>query len=398
MAHRGRCGVHVGGCSPCHVRGRCPSKLRRACCGMVCASCGPGHAGPGELVSCAASCAFEGARPTRREQGSREQSGIAEGAALQGVVGAGTDRKLLIEPAEYIIRGCVRGALAKLWDAIAAEGLCLRARPTDGVADGHRVRSPVRQALCLRVELRPPRPLTEQGHHGGKAAALSANEPLCKFVQAVFVGHRGPEVLDDPPNEPGHLWHAVLVGNLRKTCVVQRHAPRVGSAERGSVANAWPAIHCSHGVGHWCTRGFVHHWVKAVDVIRRAEVWHWFDDLVRQAEHTKFHLRAGLPVCHLVLKERDAEEERIPAGDIQDDAQVLCLVGPNAVVFSDVYWRRREGADVAIEELVLQVRGRVLGVEAVRPPGPVGGSNVVARPVAVLLRIVHCILQLRHLA
>ena len=49
---------------------------------------------------------------------------------------------------------------------------------------------------------------------------------------------------------------------------------------------------------------------------------------------------------------------------------------------------------VVVQELVLQVRGGVLGVEAVRPALAVGRGEVVPRDVAVLLRVEHRVLEL----
>mmetsp|Transcript_10140 Transcript_10140/g.31512 ORF Transcript_10140/g.31512 Transcript_10140/m.31512 type:complete len:281 (+) Transcript_10140:1327-2169(+) len=204
-------------------------------------------------------------------------------------------------------------------------------------------------------------------------------------------------MLHSAPREARHPRPALRRGDRRVAVLVEWHAQGVGEAERGRI-EPLAAVDAGDGVRHWRSGGLVHHRLETVDLVGLAEVVHRGDSVVRQGEHAEVHLGSGLPVGHLELEEGDAEEEVVPGGQLEDHAEVLRLVGPDPVVLPDVHRRPREGGHVVVEELVLEVRGRVLRVEAVHPPRLVGRGDVVPGRVAVHLRVAHRLVQLRHLA
>mmetsp|Transcript_29073 Transcript_29073/g.73454 ORF Transcript_29073/g.73454 Transcript_29073/m.73454 type:complete len:343 (-) Transcript_29073:7-1035(-) len=68
------------------------------------------------------------------------------------------------------------------------------------------------------------------------------------------------------------------------------------------------------------------------------------------------------------------------------------------VVLSNVHRRCREVGRVVVQELVLQIRSGVLRIEAVNEPCLIRCTDVIDRRVAILLGVVHCIVQHPHLA
>mmetsp|Transcript_176640 Transcript_176640/g.429708 ORF Transcript_176640/g.429708 Transcript_176640/m.429708 type:complete len:294 (+) Transcript_176640:872-1753(+) len=136
---------------------------------------------------------------------------------------------------------------------------------------------------------------------------------------------------------------------------------------------------------------------EAVDLVRLPIVRHLRNSVVPQAEHSEGLLRASLPVRHLVLEVRDAQEEVRVLSNVQDLLQVACLVDVRAVVLCNVHRCVLEGLVVVVEEHVRKVLCLVLGVEAVCPPRLEGLGDVVPWHVAVLRGIEHRVFQLSHL-
>mmetsp|Transcript_82632 Transcript_82632/g.256687 ORF Transcript_82632/g.256687 Transcript_82632/m.256687 type:complete len:464 (-) Transcript_82632:194-1585(-) len=275
-------------------------------------------------------------------------------------------------------------------------GVCILASPADRCAHGAGIRMAVRQALGAGVEGRPGWPGAEVRHHRWECAACSAHVPGREGVQPLGVGHCRAHVLQDVLHVEGHLGGAALRGDGDEAGLVESSTDRVLDAKLGGVQRG-AAEDARDSVRHQPARSSVLHGLQAQDIVGGAKVGHLGDPVAPEAEHAEGHLGAGLPVGDLVLEERDALEERVPAGNVPDHAKVLGLVGANPVVLPNIDRCVWEGRGVATEELVLQVGGRVLSVETVDPAPLEGGRDVVPGRVAVALRVVHRVLQLSNL-
>mmetsp|Transcript_10775 Transcript_10775/g.28816 ORF Transcript_10775/g.28816 Transcript_10775/m.28816 type:complete len:611 (+) Transcript_10775:238-2070(+) len=322
----------------------------------------------------------------------RVHAGALEVAGGQRV---GSTPQLLVVAAEDPVGRPVR-LRAPIRDLLAAERRGARAHPADGTPDDRRHRVAVGHALGLRAHLDPVGAVGELGDEG-RVGPVAARGGLGVSLEARRVGDGGAEVLDDAVHEARHPRGTLLGHDLAVPGLAEGDLPRAGDAQVG-VVNTSASVNLREGGGDVRAGGHVALLGReAVDVIGLAEVGHLRDEVAAEAEHAEVHLGAGLPVGDLELEERDAQEERTLPRNVQDRFEVLRLVREDAVVLPDVDGSRGERRLVIVQELGLEIRGGVLGVEAVRPPLAVGRRDVVLGIVAVLRGVLHRVVELPHL-
>mmetsp|Transcript_64915 Transcript_64915/g.143357 ORF Transcript_64915/g.143357 Transcript_64915/m.143357 type:complete len:232 (+) Transcript_64915:184-879(+) len=124
--------------------------------------------------------------------------------------------------------------------------------------------------------------------------------------------------------------------------------------------------------------------------------------LLAEGIHAEGHLThrvASLVIADLELKERKARQEAGTIGSHRDDlAEVLLLShSKGRVILPNEDRHALEVPLIRIEEEVAELHGGIRRVDATHEACLVGQPNVVARPVAIGLRVPHRMQKLRHL-